>query len=87
MPLAVRSVAVAKQASAAAVQAHGLATLGTIKAQRGQLQDGLADLRAAFTLARRIGSAEDTVRAAANHVYILYRAGRFTEALDVARDV
>ncbi len=87
MPLAVRSVTVARQTSAAAVQAHGLATLGTIKAQRGQLQDGLADLRAAFTLARRIGSAEDTVRAAANHVYILYRAGRFTEALDVARDV
>jgi DNA-binding CsgD family transcriptional regulator len=87
MPLAVRSVAVAEQTGAAAVQAHGLATLGTIKAQRGQLQDGLTDLRAAFTLARHIGSAEDTVRAAANHVYILYRAGRFTEALDVARDV
>jgi DNA-binding NarL/FixJ family response regulator len=87
MPLALRSVAVAEQTSATAVQAHGLATLGTIKAQRGQLEDGLADLRASFALARRIGSAEDTVRAAANHVYILYRAGRFAEALDVARDV
>jgi DNA-binding CsgD family transcriptional regulator len=87
MPLAVRAVAVATQTNAAAVHAHGLATLGTIKAQRGQLEDGLADLRAAFTLARRIGSAEDTVRAATNHVYILYRAGRFTEALGVARDV
>jgi DNA-binding NarL/FixJ family response regulator len=86
MPLALRSVAVAEQTSAAAVQAHGLATLGTIKAQRGQLDDGLADLRAAFMLARRIGSVEDTLRAAANHVYILYRAGRFTETLDVAHD-
>jgi DNA-binding CsgD family transcriptional regulator len=80
-------VAVAGQTGAAAVQAHGLATLGTIKAQQDQLDDGLADLRAAFTLARQIGSAEDTVRAAANHVYILYRAGRFTDALDVAREV
>jgi DNA-binding CsgD family transcriptional regulator/tetratricopeptide (TPR) repeat protein len=87
MSLALRSVAIAEQAGAAAVQAHGLATLGTIKAQRGQLDDGLADLRAAFTLARRIGSAEDTAQAAANHVYTLYRAGRFAEALDLARDV
>lgn len=85
--LAVQAVTVARQTNAAAVQAHGLATLGTIRAQRGQLEDGLADLRAAFTLARRIGSVEDTVRAAANHVYVLYRAGRFTEALSVARDV
>jgi DNA-binding CsgD family transcriptional regulator len=81
-PLAVRAVAVARQADADAERAHGLATLGIITAQNGHLDAGLADLQAAFTLACRAGSVEDTIRAAANRVYLLYRAGRFAEAVD-----
>jgi DNA-binding CsgD family transcriptional regulator len=83
-PLAVRAVAVAQQADADAERAHGLATLGIITAQNGHLDAGLADLQAAFTLACRAGSVEDTIRAAANRVYLLFRAGRFAEAVDVA---
>lgn len=83
-PLAVRAVAVAEQAGADAERAHGLATLGIITAQHGHLDDGLAELQTAFTLACRTGNAEDVIRAAANRVYLLYRAGRLAEAVDVA---
>ena len=76
-PLAVRAVAVAEQAGADAERAHGLATLGIITAQHGHLEQGLAELQTAFTLACRTRNAEDTIRAAANRVYLLYRAGRF----------
>jgi DNA-binding CsgD family transcriptional regulator len=46
----------------------------------------MAALRTSFSLARRTGSAEDAVRAAANHMYLLCTAGRFTEALEVAAE-
>jgi len=83
-PLAVRAVAVAQQAGADAERAHGLATLGIITAEHGHIDDGLAELETAFTIACRTGNAEDIVRAAANRVYLLYRAGRIAEAVDVA---
>lgn len=84
--LAERAVAAAAQVGALAEQAHGLATLGIVQAQRGALEAGLAALRASFGLARQTGSVEDVVRAAANHMYLLCTAGRFTEALAVGRD-
>jgi DNA-binding CsgD family transcriptional regulator len=83
-PLAVRAVAVAQQAGADAEQAHGLATLGIITALRGDLDGGLADLGSAFALAAREASVEDTVRAVANRVHLLNRAGRFAEAVEAA---
>ena len=83
-PLAARAVAVAQQVDADAERAHGLATLGIIEAAHGRLDVGLADLQTAFTLASGAGSVEDTIRAAANRVHLLYRAGRFVEAADVA---
>jgi len=86
LPLAVRAVDVAQQVGAAAEHAHGLATQGIVQAQRGELDAGLAALRTSFTLAQRAGSIENVVRAAANHMYVLLSAGRFTEALQVARE-
>jgi DNA-binding CsgD family transcriptional regulator len=86
LPLAERAVAAASQAGALAEQAHGLATLGIIQAQRGALDAGLAALRTSFGLARQAGTVEGVVRAAANHMYLLCTAGRFTEALAVAHD-
>ena len=80
-----RAVAMAQQVGAVGEHAHGLATLGIIQAQRGELEAGLAALHNSFRLAYRTGNIEDVVRAAANHMYLLYSAGRFTEALDVAR--
>jgi DNA-binding CsgD family transcriptional regulator len=84
LPIAERAVEEAQQAGAVAEHAHGLATLGIIRAQRGELDAGMAALRTSFTLARRAGSIQDIVRAAANQMYLLHRAGRFTEALEVA---
>jgi DNA-binding CsgD family transcriptional regulator len=81
-PLAVQAVAVAQQAAADAERAHGLATRGVITAHRGDLDGGLADLRSAFTLAVQAGSVEDAIRAAANRVHLLNRAGRFAEAVE-----
>jgi DNA-binding CsgD family transcriptional regulator len=86
LPLATRAVAAAEEAGAAAEHAHGLATLGIIQAHRGDLEAGLATLRTSSGLARRARSIEAVVRAATNHVYVLCTAGRFAEALAVARD-
>jgi class 3 adenylate cyclase len=85
LPLVTRAMAVAQDTGADAVYAHGLATLGIIEAQYGDLEGGLADLHEAFTLACRAGSVEDIIRAAANRVYLLYCAGRFADAVEVAR--
>ena len=85
-PLAVRAVAVAEQAGADAERAHGLATLGIITAQHGDLEAGLADLREAFTLAVSVGSVEDTIRAAANRAYLLNRAGHFAGAVEAGHE-
>ena len=85
-PLAEKAVTVARQAGADPERAHGLATLGVITAQHGDLDGGLADLRSAFTLAVRAGSVEDTIRAAANRVHLLNRAGRFAEAVEAGHE-
>jgi len=85
LPIAVRAVAEAQQTDAVAEHAHGLATLGVIQAQHGEPDAGMAALRRAFTLARRTSNVEDVARAAANLTYLLITAGRFTEALKVAR--
>ena len=85
LPAAERAVAEARQAGAVAEQAHGLATLGVLLAQRGDLDAGIAALRTSFTLACGAGNIEDVVRAATSHMYLLCTAGRFTEALEVGR--
>jgi predicted ATPase/class 3 adenylate cyclase len=85
LPIAVRAVGEAQEAGAVAEQAHGLATLGVLQAQHGELEAGMAALRRSFALACRTGNVEDVVRAATNLVYLLHMAARFTEALKVAR--
>jgi DNA-binding CsgD family transcriptional regulator len=85
-PLAERAVAIAVGVGAAAVQAHGLATLGVIVSQQGDLAAGLAALRTSSELARRDGGVEDVLRAAANHVFVLMSAGKFADALEAGRD-
>jgi class 3 adenylate cyclase len=85
LPLVTKAMKVAQQIGADAVYSHGLATLGIIEAQYGDLEDGLAALQTAFTLACRVGSIEDAIRAAANRVYLLYRVGRFAEAVEAGR--
>jgi DNA-binding CsgD family transcriptional regulator len=84
-PLAEQAVAMAQQVGAEAEYARGLAILGIVEAQRGGLEAGLAALRTSFSLAYQAGSIEGVVRAATNHVHLLYTAGRCTEALEVAR--
>ncbi len=86
LPVAEQAVTEAQQAGAVAEHAHGLATLGIVLAHGGEFDAGIAALRTSFSLARRTGNVEDVVRAAADHVYLLYTAGRFTEALDVAKE-
>jgi DNA-binding CsgD family transcriptional regulator len=86
LPLAEQAVSLAAEIGAGAEQAHGLATLGVIRAQDGNMDGGLAALRAAFAHARDCGSAEDMLRAANSHMYLLCTAGRFAEALGVARE-
>jgi DNA-binding CsgD family transcriptional regulator len=86
LSLAQRAVAVAEQVGASAEQAHGLATMGIIQARNGDLDAGLAALDTSFTLAWQTANIEDVIRAASNRMYLLCTAGRFVEALAVARD-
>ena len=86
LPVAERAVTEAQQAGAVAEHAHGLATLGIVLAHQGEFDAGITALRTSFSLARRTGNVEDVARAAANHMYLLYTAGRFTEALEVAKE-
>ena len=86
LPLAVRAVEAAQQVGGAAEHAQGLATLGVVQAQRGELDAGLAALATSFRLALEAHSLENVVRAAANQMFLLITAGRFAEALQVARD-
>lgn len=86
LPVAERAVTEAQQAGAVAEHAHGLATLGVVLAHRGEFDAGIAALQRSFSLARRTGNVEDVVRAAADHMYLLWMAGRFTDALDVAQE-
>ena len=85
MPLAAQAVELAEKIGADVEYAHGLAILGIVQAQRGELEAGLAALHTSFTLACRSGSIEGVVRAAANQMYLLHTAGRSAEALEVAR--
>jgi class 3 adenylate cyclase/tetratricopeptide (TPR) repeat protein len=86
LPVAEQAVAEAQQAGAVAEHAHGLATLGVVLAHCGEFDAGIAALRTSFSLARGTGNVEDVVRAAADHSYLLGMAGRYTEALDVAKE-
>jgi DNA-binding CsgD family transcriptional regulator len=86
LPLAEQAVRLSARARADAERSHGLATLGVILAQGGDVPGGLAALGEAFTLARDCGSGEDMLRAANSHMYLLCTAGRFAEALAVARN-
>jgi DNA-binding CsgD family transcriptional regulator len=85
-PLAEQAVAMAAQVGAEAEYARGLAILGIVQAQHGDLEAGLEALRISFSLAYRAGNVEGVVRAATNHVHLLYTAGRCAEALEVARN-
>jgi DNA-binding CsgD family transcriptional regulator len=84
-PPAEEAVAMAQLVGAEDEYARGLAILGIVQAQRGDLEAGLAALRTSFSLAYRARSIEGVVRAATNHVHLLYTAGRWSEALEVAR--
>jgi DNA-binding CsgD family transcriptional regulator len=86
LPLARRAVAVAQQVGAVAEHAHGLATLGIILARTGELDAGVAALDTSLNLAQQAASIEDVLRAASNRMYLLCTAGRFTDALDAAKD-
>jgi len=86
LPVAEQAVAEAQRAGAVAEHGHGLATLGIVLAHRGEFDAGIAALQTSFSLACRTGNVEDVIRAAADHMYLLCTAGRFTEALDVAKE-
>jgi tetratricopeptide (TPR) repeat protein len=81
-----RAVELARQAGAGAEQAHALATLGIIQAEQGDLDAGMDALRGSITLAHKAGDVEDVLRSAGDQMYLLCMAGRFAEALDVARE-
>jgi DNA-binding CsgD family transcriptional regulator len=85
-PPAERAADVARATGATAEHARSLGALGTIQAQRGDAEAGLTSLSQAYALACRAGRVEDIVSAASYRMYVLCTLGRFSEALDVARE-
>jgi DNA-binding CsgD family transcriptional regulator len=81
-----RAVQYARQVGARAEEAHAQATYGIIRARQGDLDAGLDALKESAALARKAGDVEEVLRSAGDHMYLLCRAGRFAEALDVARE-
>jgi DNA-binding CsgD family transcriptional regulator len=86
LPLAERAAAVARETGATAERARSLGALGIIRAQSGDAEAGLISLSQAYALACRAASVEDIVSAASYRMYVLCTLGRFSEALDVARE-
>ena len=85
-PLAKRAVEAAREANATVEHARGLTALGLVLAKRGEVAAALESLRTATALASQAGETEEIVHVAANHMYLLYTLGRFSEALEVARE-
>jgi DNA-binding CsgD family transcriptional regulator/tetratricopeptide (TPR) repeat protein len=85
-PLAERAIEVARKTGATAEHARSLGALGMIQAQHGDAEGGLTSLSQAYALACRAGRVEDILSAAGYRMYVLCTLGRFSEALDVARE-
>jgi ATP/maltotriose-dependent transcriptional regulator MalT len=84
MPLAMQAVTMAEQVGADSEYAHGLAILGIIKAQRGELPAGLAALDTSFALytAGRATEALDVARNGRRAARSLDAPAALTSVLD-----
>jgi DNA-binding CsgD family transcriptional regulator len=80
------AIAVARTVGDRAVESHALTTVGTARMWRGEVDEGIADLRTAVELARADGRWDDVARGQANLVDALHAAGRSRAAVTLARD-
>ncbi|HKE99172.1 MAG TPA: AAA family ATPase [Actinomycetes bacterium] len=79
------AIAVARSAGSRAEEGHALNTLGVDLAMTGDPDAGVAALLEARRIAEATGSFEDLSRADSNLSFVLLKAGRLEEGLDVAR--
>jgi tetratricopeptide (TPR) repeat protein len=81
-----RAIAVARQVGAPAEEASALTTLGTAIRVLGQIDDGVAHLERARAVAEQAGAITEVGRSWINHSQVLLSAGRYQEAVQVARE-
>ena len=86
LPLAMRAVPMAEQVGADASTHMAWPRWASSRPSAASWRPGWRRSTPRFALACRTGDIEDIVRAATNRMYLLYTAGRFAEALDMARD-
>ena len=79
--LAERALEMARITGSADAEGHAEATLGVLRAHDVSVDEGVAHLRRALTIARQSSDLEIAMRGAVNLSYILCTAARFTEAL------
>lgn len=80
------AVELARATGERAIESHALNTLGVLTAYAGDVQGGIARLRAALEIDRETGNALNRERAYSNLVDVLvYAAANYGEAIDVAR--
>jgi ATP/maltotriose-dependent transcriptional regulator MalT len=75
-----RAVEAARAAGSLEIESHALDSLGVTNVYLGNLDAGLALLRDALEMAKRIGSVDEITRAQGNLVDVLSHSGRLAEA-------
>ena len=85
-PVAVEALALARAVGARDIEGHALNTFGLDRAAMGEIEEGIADERAALAIAKELNILDDIGRAYANWYWILDLAGRVEESVTVAME-
>ena len=74
----------ARAVGARDIEGHAQNTRGVCRSNGGEIEEGIADLRAALVIAEETGIVDDIGRAYANWIWVLEAAGRLEEAAALA---
>jgi DNA-binding CsgD family transcriptional regulator len=85
-PAALEALALARAVGARDIEGHALNTSGLDRAAMGEIEEGIADERAALAIAQELGILDDIGRAYANWYWVLDLAGRVEESVAVAME-
>jgi DNA-binding CsgD family transcriptional regulator/tetratricopeptide (TPR) repeat protein len=85
-PAALEALAIARAVGARDIEGHALNTSGLDRAAMGEIDEAIADERAALAIAEELAILDDIGRAYANWYWVLDLAGRMEESVAVAME-